>query len=392
MLRMRTKHIVVVDDVEELLSSLERRLQNSYGNDYEIYGFTNANDALKHIDREIDANGNTLALVASDEKMSGMQGHELLEAIGRIHSNTRRILYSGYTDYNALRKALNHGVNEFVQKANPNETSEGLYAVIDAQLQEFERQPKIELQLGDTIFRLADTQYEKQGLFECRYRNYLDARYLTEEDMTEEQNKKKQEWDEYDNISGTRYVVAKVNGSVIGGVRIVDGRLPMETGTIIGTGERFSLGHYRDQGIHTREISRLVVDREYRTHAASVLIGIFRMIAHLTRDHDHMWCTSREKQIPLYQAIGFELMNNESGEPITIEYKLRGKWYTMVASWTKVLEEPEKIANYAPDFHAQATKQIERVDREEWMEFSKRFNDLANRTNYYTALFVLDGK
>jgi len=389
---MRSKHIVVVDDVEELLSSLERRLQSVYGNNYEVYGFTNARDALEHIYSEIDANGNILALVASDEKMSGMQGHELLEAIGRTHSNTKRILYSGYTDYNALRKALNHGVNEFVQKANPNESSEGLYAVIDAQLQEFEREPKIELELGDTIFRFADTQYEKQGSFGCRYRNYLGAGHLTEEDLTEEQKERKQEWDEYDNIPGTRYVVAKINGNVIGGVRIVDGKLPMETGTIIKTGGRFSLDHYRDQGIYTREISRLVVDREHRAHSATVLTGVFRMIAHLTRDHDYMWCTSREKQIPLYQAIGFELITDDQNEPATIEYKLRGTWYPMMRSWTKIIEEPGKIHGFDPNFHAQVIKQIERVDPEEWMEFSKRFNDLANRTNYYTALFVPNGK
>jgi FixJ family two-component response regulator/predicted GNAT family N-acyltransferase len=389
---MRTKHIVVVDDVEELLSSLERRLQSVYGSDYQVYGFTNAKDALKHIDREIDANGNTLALVASDEKMSGMQGHELLEAVGKTHSNTRRILYSGYTDYNALRKALNHGVDEFVQKANPNESSEGLYAVIDAQLQEFEREPKIELDSGDIIIRLADTQYERQGLFACRYRNYLRAQYLTQGDLTPEQKQKEQEWDEYDNIPDTRYVVVKMNGKVIGGARIVDGTLPMETGTITKTGEGFSLAHYRDQGIHVREISRLVVDREHRTRFATVLTGIFRMIAHLTRDHDYMWCTSREKQIPLYQAIGFELIYDDQDQPITIEYRLRGAWYPMIRSWTKIVEEPRKIQGFAPDFHAQAIKQIERVDPKEWAEFSKRFNDLANRTNYYTAFFVPDEK
>lgn len=385
---MRSKHIVVVDDVEELLSSLERRLQSSYGNDYEVYGFTNAQDALKHVDNEIDANGNTLALVASDEKMSGMQGHELLEVIGRTHSNTKRILYSGYTDYSALREALNQGVNEFVQKADPNGSGEGLHTVIDAQLQEFERQPRIELELGDTVFRLADTQYEKQGLFACRYRNYLGARHLAEEDLTEEQKKRKQEWDEYDNMPSTRYVVAKINGSVIAGARIVDGKLPMETGTIIETGEGFSLDHYRDQGVYTREISRLVVDREQRTHSATVLTGVFRMIAHLTRDHDYMWCTSREKQIPLYQAIGFELTTNDQDEPVAIEYRLRGTWYPMMWSWTKTIEEPNKIQGFDPSFHAQVIKQIERVDPEEWMEFSKRFNDLADRTDYCTALFV----
>jgi CheY-like chemotaxis protein len=389
---MRTKHIIVVDDVEELLSSLERRLQGTYGNDYEVYGFTNAKDALEHIDKEIDVKGNILALVASDEKMGGMRGHELLEAIGRTHWNTRRILYSGYTDYNALRKALNHGVDEFVQKANPNESSEGLYAVIDAQLQEFEANPKIELGSGDTVIRLADTQYERQEFFACRYRNYLGAGHLTEEDLSQEQNEKKQEWDEYDSIPGTRYVVAKIKGNVMAGTRIVDGDLPMETGTIPKTGNRFSLDRYRDQGINIREISRLVIDREHRTDSATVLTGVFRMIAHLTRDHDYMWCTSREKQIPLYQAIGFELIRDDQDEPVTIDYRLRGVWYPMIRSWTKIVEEPAKIQGFDADFHAQAIKQIERVDPQEWAEFSRRFNDLADTTHYYTALFVPDGK
>jgi len=389
---MRGKHIIVVDDVEELLSSLERRLQSVYGNNYEVYGFTNAQDALQHIENEIDANDDILALVASDEKMRGMRGHELLEAIGRTHANTKRILYSGYTDYNALREALNQGVDEFVQKADPNESGEGLYTVMDAQLREFERQPRIELELGDIVFRLTDTQYENQGLFACRYRNYLGARHLVEEDLTAEQKEKKQEWDEYDNIPSTRYVVAKINGNVIGGARIVDGKLPMETGTITKTGERFSLDHYRDQSISTREISRLVVDREHRTHSATVLTGIFRMIAHLTRDHDYMWCLSREKQIPLYQVIGFELITDDQNEPVAIEYRLRGTWYPMMSSWTRTIEEPDKIQGFDPDFHAEAIKQIERVDPKEWMEFSKRFNDLADRTDYYTALFVPNGK
>lgn len=389
---MRSKHIIVVDDVEELLSSLERRLQSVYGNNYEVYGFTNAQDALQHIDNEIDANGNILALVASDEKMRGMQGHELLEAIGRTHSNTKRILYSGYMDYNALRKALNQGVDEFVQKADPNESGEGLYTVISNQLDTFEKQPNIELQLENIVIRLANTLHERHSLYRCRYRNYLGVGHLTEDDLTDEQNEKKEEWDEYDGTMYTRYVVVKVGGTAIGGVRIVDDSLPMETGTVLGTGKRFSLDDYRSQGIHTREISRLVIDYEYRTSKAVILTGIFRMIAHLTKDYDFMWCTSREKQIPFYQAIGFELMNNENGEPIAIEYKLRGMWYPMVSSWTKVLEEPEKIANFAPDFHAQAVKQIERVDPEEWMEFSKRFDDLADTTNYYTALFVPNGK
>ena len=358
---MRKKHLIAVDDIPEFLSPLERRLHSTYGDRYAVYGFTCADDALKHIDK-IDQNGDILSLVATDEKMPGMQGHELLRTVGETHPTARRILYSGYTDYNALREACNQGVHRFVQKANPNDTEEGLYPVISNQLDAFERQPNIELQLGEIIIRLANTLHERHSLCQCRYRNYIGAGHLTEDDLNSEQNERKEEWDEYDGTTYTRYVVAKVDGTVIGSARIIDGSIPMETGTVIGTGKGFSLDNYRGQGIHTREISRLVIDYEYRTSKAMILIGIFRMISHLTKDHDYMWCASREKQIPLYQAIGFELMNGEDGEPLAIEYKLRGKWYPMVRSWTKTSEEPEKIENFSPDFNAQAVKQIERVN------------------------------
>ena len=72
--------------------------------------------------------------------------------------------------------------------------------------------------------------------------------------------------------------------------------------------------------------------------------------------------------------------------------KKTSEWLKSQNINTETIEEPGKIQDFNPDFHAQAIKQIERVDPKEWMEFSKRFNDLANRTNYYTALFVSDGK
>lgn len=386
---MRKQHLIIVDDVRELLAPLERRLHRTHGDRYAVYGFTSANDALEHVTK-IDQKGDILALVATDEKMPGMQGHELLRTVGETHPTARRVLYSGYTDYIALREACNNGVHRFVQKATPNEGEEGLYPIIQTQLKEFERQPRIELQLEDITIKLATTLYERRGLYKCRYRNYLEGGLLAEEDLTDEQNEIKEEWDEYDGTPNTRYIVARINGAIIGGTRIIDGSIPMETGTVIGTGERFSLDNYRSQGIQIREVSRLVIDNEHRGSLAIVLTGLFRMIAHLTRDHDFIWCSSREEQIRLYQAIGFELIHGNDGEPQVIEYKLRGKYYPMLASWTKAIEEPDKIENFMPHFYARATRQLERVNIQEWIEFSKTCHELAEETGYFKALYVAE--
>ena len=86
---MRKQHLIVVDDIPELLAPLERRLHRTYGEKYAVYGFTNAVDALGHLDK-IDQKGDILALVATDEKMPGMQGHELLRTVAETHPICRR--------------------------------------------------------------------------------------------------------------------------------------------------------------------------------------------------------------------------------------------------------------------------------------------------------------
>jgi FixJ family two-component response regulator len=436
--KMRSKHIIVVDDVPELLSSLERRLQNVYGNNYEVYGFQNAQDALKHINNEIDANGNILTLVASDEKMSGMQGHELLEEVGRTHSNTKRILYSGYTDYNALRAALNKGVDEFVQKADPNERGEGLYKVIDAQLAEYEKQPRVEIALDKKeleqmskdgmitkpedvpspleymIFKLADTKYEKQQFFGCRYGVYMRAGHITEDDLTAEQIKLKREWDKYDNLPTTRYVIVKIGGEIIGGARIVDGEIPMEKAQIVKvgeggrlieeTGKKFiledylsALGDLKPHEYVKREISRLCIDEKYRKSSTIILAGIFRMIANMTRDQDFLWCAGGKSQIGLYGAIGFSLIRDGNEEPVVIKYdNLRPIWWPMVGSWKKATKATELalqgkdyqhlIEGFIPNFFVRATSPVKGQDPLEWMHFSK---DIYQKyPGYVKALFA----
>lgn len=385
--------MIIVDDVHELLSPIERSLKKRY-DDYKIYAFTNARDALTHVGK-IDQNGDQLVLVATDERMGEMQGHELLGRTGESHPTARRILYSGYTDYGSLQEAINQGVHKFVQKATANDSGNGLYPVVEQQLKAFEKLPKIEIELGDIVIKLADTKYEKEQLFACRYRNYLGAKHLTIDDFTEEQKAKKQEWDEYDNIPGTRYVVAKNGGSVIGGARIVEvfnRKIPMETGISLKNGEPFCLDDLREKGIHTREVSRLVVDHEHRTHDAEVLTGIFRIIANLTLDHDTLLCTARERQVPLYKAIGFELFKDSDNEPIRIKYKSGGAWYPMMQLRTKTLEEPEKIDGFFPEFYFKSTKMIDKINPEEWIAFSHKYNEMAEQTGFYQALFVNDEK
>ena len=443
---MRKQHLIVVDDIPELLAPLERWLHRTYGEKYAVYGFSNAVDALGHLDK-IDQKGDILALVATDEKMPGMQGHELLRTVGETHPICRRVLYSGYTDYNALREACNNGVHRFVQKANPNEGAEGIFTVIRKQLEEYERQPKIELVLDkvglepmveagiispedalifadkELIIKLVDTEYENRGFYACRYNVYTKQGNITDDYLDPEQVRLKQEWDKYDNDPNTISIVAKMGGDVIGGARKLKYKIPMEdcqivkvdeNGNIIErTGKKCLLENYRSQyglsetdTLYKVEISRLCVDPGYRRlfdeevgeSSAVVMMGIFRIIAQLTRDHDLVWGTARKSRGGMYKALGFEFIKDEDGEPIDLEYdeSITGTVVPLVYSWskaTKALSLGEKqnlIEGFNGDFYQKAIKPIDRVDPIEWIKASQELYKIA--PEFFTAVYVSNGK
>ncbi|MBF0289253.1 MAG: SpoIIE family protein phosphatase [SAR324 cluster bacterium] len=93
--------ILIVDDEEAILSSLQFLLRK----EYDVTTVTSAEEALEMIER----GDTTHHLVLSDQRMKGMQGHDLLKKVNEINPDVVSILITGYSDMNSLVKAVNEG-------------------------------------------------------------------------------------------------------------------------------------------------------------------------------------------------------------------------------------------------------------------------------------------
>lgn len=103
-----TENILFVDDEENILNALER-LFLDYG--IRILKAGNAKEALQHIQKE------HIAVLVSDNRMSGMTGLELLSQVKKISPDTVRILMTAYANLSTAIDAINKGeVFRFVVK------------------------------------------------------------------------------------------------------------------------------------------------------------------------------------------------------------------------------------------------------------------------------------
>ncbi len=221
---------------------------------------------------------------------------------------------------------------------------------------------------SDLIFRFenfeirqAQTLAEKLDFLALRYQIYTKIKYIDSEKLSETQNQLKLEWDEHDRggkdtflMDGhIRYILAYQDNECIGGARIIDGECPLEQGVCLcdskndlgfsyKTGEKFSLKKLRENGIKTREISRLIV---HKKAPKGVLENLFCVMEALTSDNDCLFCTAKKDQAALYQAIGFEIV----GPPI--KYTLSGEWFPMMRSRYQVFKAPHTIEGFEKEFH-----------------------------------------
>ena len=386
---MSEEHIVVVDDNRELCNIIADEMEDRY-EEYVIDRFYDATDAKEFISAEIDEKGDRLALVASDERLRGLQGHEFLSDLTDTHPRSKKIIFSAYSDVEAIKAGVNRHFDAFVNKETASDAGDYLFDKVRELLEAHERQPCLEYTIGDITFKMADTLYEKQEFLRRRYEIYLKAGHKDSKHMREEENEREMEWDRFD-IGGsdqmilsphTRYILALDKARCVGGVRIIDGSCPMEDGYCVeegygfSEGDPFTLDFLKSEGVYTREISRLIVEEEYRTNSV-VLMGLFRMVSQLTSEQNWLLCTSKEEQKKLYQAIGFEQIGPK------IEYSLKGQWIPMMRDMFKAIHEPEKVENISPRFHKRCIEPVPASDQEKWNEYSRIINEEAINRGFY---------
>jgi len=100
--------ILLVDDEPAALRGMLRTLHSTPLDFVTVASAAEALDRLEH--QQID-------VVVSDERMPGMSGHELLEIVARRWPATVRIMLTGETDAELVRRAINQGhVHQFLLK------------------------------------------------------------------------------------------------------------------------------------------------------------------------------------------------------------------------------------------------------------------------------------
>ncbi len=102
-----SEKILVVDDDERVVRSLVAALEDLGP----VIGVTDPEEALRLVETE------EVGLAIVDQRMPKMEGAELLGHIRRRSPHTIRYLLTGYTDFDAMAKAINLGqVHRYIEK------------------------------------------------------------------------------------------------------------------------------------------------------------------------------------------------------------------------------------------------------------------------------------
>ena len=108
--------ILCVDDEEGVLSALRQQLGARFGHECEIATALSGRDALELFD-ELEADGESVAVIIADQIMPGMKGVDLLEAVDRRSPTTTKILLTGQAGLEAVVNAINRAhLNQYIAK------------------------------------------------------------------------------------------------------------------------------------------------------------------------------------------------------------------------------------------------------------------------------------
>jgi response regulator RpfG family c-di-GMP phosphodiesterase len=106
---IKQKTLLLVDDEENILSSLRRLLRKD---GYRILCASSGQEGLALLEQEPD-----IDLIMSDQRMPQMTGTVFLRQARKVSPNSVRIVLSGYTDLESVTEAINEGaVYKFLTK------------------------------------------------------------------------------------------------------------------------------------------------------------------------------------------------------------------------------------------------------------------------------------
>ena len=134
---MKKPIIFLVDDDQEVISSINRDMRSEYRKEYKILATTSAEEALESL-RELKNKGEVVALFISDQRMPEMLGVDFLEKAKQYYPQAKRILLTAYSDTDAAIRAINEVQLDYYLLKPWDPPEEKLYPVIHDQLEEWQ--------------------------------------------------------------------------------------------------------------------------------------------------------------------------------------------------------------------------------------------------------------
>ena len=127
---MSKPSIILVDDDPQVLQAVERDMAAHYRADYRILRASSGDEALRTL-HDVEARGDNVALMISDQKMPEMTGVELLTKARAESPLTRRVLLTAYADTEDAIRAINDARLDFYLTKPYDDPSTSLYPVVD---------------------------------------------------------------------------------------------------------------------------------------------------------------------------------------------------------------------------------------------------------------------
>ena len=167
--------ILTVDDDPMVLRAITRDLRARYGSDYRIVKASSGAQALAVL-AELALRLRPVALIATDQRMPGMTGTEMLRQARQHAPDAKLLLLTAYADTDVAIKAINDiGLDYYLLKPwDP--PAERLYPVIDDLLGDWQRAHPQET--GDV--RVVDHRWSERGheIKTFLTRNYVPYRWV----------------------------------------------------------------------------------------------------------------------------------------------------------------------------------------------------------------------
>ncbi len=162
--------ILTVDDDPMVLRAITRDLRARYGSDFRVVKASSGTEALAAL-RELALRLRPVALIATDQRMPGMTGTEMLRQAKDQAPDAKLLLLTAYADTDVAIKAINEIALDHYLLKPWDPPTERLYPVVDDLLGDWQRGHPTET--GDV--RVVDHRWSERG---HEIKNFLTRNYV----------------------------------------------------------------------------------------------------------------------------------------------------------------------------------------------------------------------